>query len=102
MDFGRRLDRVSRYKRKAGPTIYEFTHYMEQDKRKKIRDDEKFREICWQLQIPRHIRANNWKPTKVEMIYYEKWHKENIGELDRNWNQFINVPLYNLKDSHDN
>jgi hypothetical protein len=98
LDFGRRLNQISRYKRKLGPTIYEFTHYNEQKKRPKIRDDEKLREICWQLPIPRHIKANSWKPTKVEMIVYEKWHKENIGELDKNWNRFNEISLYNIKD----
>jgi hypothetical protein len=97
-DFGRRLDSISRYKRKIGPLIYEFTHYNEQKKRPKTRDDEIFRAICRQSPTPRMVRANSWKPNSVEMERYETWHKSNIGELDKNWNKFLDVPLYNIQD----
>jgi hypothetical protein len=97
-DFGRRLSQVSRYKRKVGPTIYEFTHYTEQKKRKKIRDDEKLRSICGQSPIPHFLIANSWKPKQEQITEYEVWHKANIGELDKNWNKFMEVPFINLSE----
>jgi hypothetical protein len=97
-DFGRRLNQISRYKRKLGPTIYEFTHYNEQKKRPKIRDDEMFRQICGQSPVPKHILANSWKPTDSERLIYKKWHESTIGELDKNWDSFMRVQLYNLKE----
>jgi len=96
MDFGRRLSQITRFKRVIGPTIYEFTHYAEQRKRKKIRDDEIFRQICGQAPIPKHIRANTWKPTNEQIEQYKKWHLENIGELDENWSRFMDVPLFDM------
>jgi len=96
LDFGRRLDRVSRYKRKIGPTIYEFSHYSEQKKRPKIRDDEMLRQICSQSPIPRNIRANTWKPTDSERLIYRNWHESSIGELDKNWDKFMDVKLYDI------
>jgi len=102
MDFGRRLNRITKYKRKAGPIIYEFAHYTEQDKRKKIRDDEAIRQLCKQSPIPQIVRANSWKPTEEEQREYVNWHLKNIGELDLNWNQFTNVPFINLKELNDN
>ena len=97
-DFGRRLAQVTRYKRKLGPTIYEFTHYNEQKKRPKIRDDEMLRQICGQSPVPKHIVANSWKPTDSDRLIYKKWHEETIGELDKNWDKFMDVSLYNLKE----
>jgi len=98
IDFGRRLNRISKYKRKLGPTIYEFSHYSEQKKRPKIRDDEILRLICNQSPIPWEIKANSWKPSQEQLFVYEEWHKQNIGELDKNWIKFIDIPLYNLED----
>lgn len=98
MDFGRRLSSVSRYKRKVGSMIYEFSHYSEQNKRPKIRDDEVFRTICNQSPKPQYIKANSWKPSQDQLFKYEEWHKQNIGELDKNWNKFMDVPLYNLNE----
>ncbi|MBE3094980.1 MAG: hypothetical protein IMZ52_08095 [Actinobacteria bacterium] len=96
-DFGRRLAQVSRYKRKLGPTIYEFSHYAEQKKRKKTRDDEIFRQICRQSPVPKHIVANSWKPTDSERLIYKKWHESTIGELDKNWDKFMDVELFDMK-----
>jgi len=98
MDFGRRLSQVSYHQRKVGSTIYEFTHYSEQKKRKKIRDDEILRRICGQSPNPIHIKANSWKPTKVEYNRYENWHMKNMLNVDSNWDKFMDVSLYNLKD----
>jgi len=98
VDYGRRLAQVSKYKRKLGPTIYEFTHYNEQKKRPKIRDDEMLRQICGQSPVPKHIVANSWKPTDSDRLIYKKWHEETIGELDKNWDKFMDVSLYNLKE----
>lgn len=98
MDFGRRLFLVSNYKRKLGQTIYEFSHYHQQIKNKRIRNDEIFRKICGQAPIPLHIRANSWKPTIAQINKYKRWHLKNIDELDVNWNKFMDVPLYDLEE----
>ena len=91
-DFGRRLATVSQYKRKLVGTIYEFAH---PSPRQQLRNDEILRQICGQI-IPKHIRANEWKPTKAEMRRYQKWHESNIGTLNSNWNRFLDVEMYDL------
>jgi len=93
-DFGRRLARITKYKRKLMGTIYEFAH---SSPRHKTRNDEILRQICGQM-IPKHIRANEWKPTEAEMRRYKKWHESNIGYLDQNWNKFLKVPMCNLEE----
>ena len=98
IDFGRRLSIVSRYKRRLGPMIYEFSHYSEQNKRKKIRDDEILRSMCRQSPNPRIYIANTWKPNETERERYKKWHKENVGELDPNWDKFMDISLYKIKE----
>jgi len=96
IDFGRRLSLASRYQRKIGPIVYEFTHYSEQKKRSKVREDEVLRVICNQAPIPKIIKANSWKPTETQMKMYENFHIENVGELDKNWNKCMEVPLYDI------
>lgn len=98
MDFGRRLNMISDYKRKAGQTMYEFGHYIQKIHNKRTRDDEVMRKIFKQSPIPRYIKANSWKPTKNEMLRYATWHEKNKGELDSNWNAFMLVPYINLRE----
>ena len=98
MDFGRRLNKITRYKRKLGPMIYEFTHYAEQKKRKQIRDDEYLRVLTGQTLNPKHIKANSWKPTQSELNLYRDYHLEKYGEIDNNWDKLMDVPLYNMED----
>jgi len=93
-DFGRRLEKITKYKRKLIGTIYEFSH---KSPRMKVRNDEIFRAIIGQT-IPKYIKANNWKPTKAEIDRYKRWHRKNVGKLDSYWDKFMNVPLYNIGD----
>ena len=93
-DFGIRLARVSKYKRKLMGTIYEFKHT---SPRQKLRDDGILRQICGQW-LPKHVRANEWKPTEAEMRRYKRWHESNIGYLNPLWNRFLDVPMYDLRE----
>lgn len=93
-DFGRRLSVVSDIKRKLIGNIYEFAH---KSPRQKLRNDEILRQICGQM-IPKHVRANSWKPTEAEMRRYKKWHETHIGYLDPNWDRFLDVNMFNLDD----
>jgi len=91
MDAGTRLSKISNYKRVASDNyLYELA-----DDRIKlnIRDDVMMRNI---MRV-NHIRANSWKPSIVQIRRYENWHKHTLGELDPNWNKFMDVPLYNLE-----
>jgi hypothetical protein len=54
------------------------------------------RQICSQSPIPRNIRANTWKPTDSERLIYRNWHESSIGELDKNWDKFMDVKLYDI------
>lgn len=98
LDFGRRLNLITKYKRKVGPTIYEFSHSHQKIEHKQIRNDEIIRQIFGQSPSPRYVRANSWKPTELQINQYKEWHIKNKGELDENWCKFTDVPLYNLKD----
>jgi len=93
-DIGRRLIRISKYKRKLIGNIYEFAH---KSHKHTVRYDEMFRQICGQSPIPKHIRANSWKPTPLELKRYKRWHLHTHGEMDVNWNKFMDIPLYNIK-----
>lgn len=93
-DFGRRLARVSDYKRKLMGTIYEFAH---KSARQELRNDEILRQICGQM-FPTHVRANEWKPTEQEMRRYKRWHESNIGYLNPLWNRFLDVEMYDLRE----
>jgi hypothetical protein len=99
LDFGRRLNLITQYNRKVGPTIYEFSHSHQKIQHKQIRNDEILRQIFGQSPVPKHTRANAWKPTAMQRYQYKLWHTKNKGELDVNWDKFMNVPLYNLGDS---
>lgn len=94
-DFGRRLNEVSSYRRKLVGTIYEFSHT---STRQKIRDDEVFRKVIGQSPIPKHIKANLWKPTRNQLKRYEYWHNKHYN--NKIWNKCMDVPLYNLKDGY--
>lgn len=93
-DFGKRLAKISTYKRKLIGNIYEFAH---KSPRQIIRNDEILRQICGQW-IPKYVKANTWKPTQAEMRRYRKWHHTYKGYLDSNWNKFLDVPMYNIED----
>jgi hypothetical protein len=99
-DFGLRLQKNgSSYDRVlANNIIYEFGHDSKRKKgRESVRIDRMFRKINRQLPIPIHIRANNWKPTKSNNNRYKKWHLNKYGEIDDNWDNFMNVPLYDIE-----
>jgi len=95
-DFGRRLAKVTKYRRKIVGMIYEFASLPRGSIR--IRNDEILREICNQSPNPVHVGANTWKPTKRDLKRYENYHKNTIGELDPNWNKLMDVPLIDLKE----
>ena len=91
MDAGNRLGQISNYDRVASDTyLYEID---DPTPKNMIRDDVMMR----QLMRVSHIRANSWKPKPYQVRRYEMWHKNKIGELDSNWNKFMDVPLYNIK-----
>jgi hypothetical protein len=94
-DFGRRLAKITKYRRKLAGEIYEFSSAPRG--KIKLRDDEMLRAICNQAPNPVHIRANSWKPIDKQLNRYEKYHKNNLGELDKNWNKMLEVPLFDLK-----
>lgn len=94
-DFGRRLERISLFKRKLSGTIYEFAH---KSPRQKIRDDEMFRGIIGQSPNPKHIKANSWKPAKEDLGRYKTWHIRTHGYIDKNWNAFMDIPLFDLRE----
>jgi len=95
MDAGIRLSRISRYKRVASNTfLYEID---DPTPKNMIRDDVKMREL---LRIS-HTKGNSWKPTMGQINRYKYWHNNTIGELDNNWNKFMNIPLYTLRRNED-
>ena len=104
-DFGLRLAKNgSKYTRVLGKhIIYEFGHG-EDTKRKHgmdaIRIDRQLRYINRQYPTPRYIRANSWKPTPLKNEQYKKWHLEKFGSIDKNWDKFMDVPLYNLEEKN--
>jgi len=92
MDAGNRLAMISKYKRVASQNyIYEID---DPAPKPQIRDDIMMRNIF----RVKHIRANSWKPSKIQLRRYKMWHNHNKGELDPNWNKFMDVPMYNIKD----
>lgn len=92
-DFGRRLNMISKYKRKLVGNIYEFAH---KSPRQVTRNDEVFRQMCGQAPLPRVSRANSWKPNQSQLNRYERWHLTNTN-MDPNWNKFMEVPLYDIE-----
>lgn len=91
MDAGTRLEKVSRYDRVASNNyLYEID---DPTPKNMVRDDVMMRYIF----RVNHIRANSWKPTRVQMNRYKRWYEHKIGELDSNWDEFMNVPLYDIK-----
>lgn len=93
-DFGLRLMANGTRKRVLGPTIYEFTH---KSIKYQLRDDAMLRQICKQLPLPMHIKANSWKPTSNQLKRYERYHKEKFGSINPHWNKFMDVPLYDMQ-----
>lgn len=96
-DFGVRLAKITKYKRKLLGTVYEFAH---KSPRMILRNDEILRQICGQM-FPKHVRANEWKPREAEMRRYRKWHQTYIGYLDPLWDKFLDVPMYDLKEKRE-
>jgi len=91
MDAGTRLGRMSKYKRVASDNyLYEID---DPTPKNMVRDDVIMRHI---FRVS-HIKANSWKPKLYQMNRYKNWHEHNIGELDMNWDKFMNVPMYNLE-----
>ena len=91
MDLGRRIAAISSISRVASKNyIYEVNDI---PYKHNIRDDVIMRKIF----KVNNIKGNAWKPNQEQMKAYEKWHKENIGELDSNWNKFMDVPFIDLE-----
>jgi len=91
MDAGNRLNVISKYKRISSENyLYEID---DPTPKNIIRDDVMMRKL---FKVS-HIRANSWKPTLPQMNRYRRWHTHTIGHLDKNWDKFMDVPLYNLK-----
>lgn len=97
MDLGVRLSRISNHDRLISKNfVYEINDipykYM-------MRDDVMMRRIFGVS----HIKGNTWKPLPKDLRRYEEWHKQFIGDLDPNWNKFMDIPQidmveeYNLK-----
>jgi len=94
-DFGRRLAKITKYRRKLLGMVYEFSSAPRSPKLK-MRNDEVFRQICNQSPNPTHIKANSWKPSKRELRRYEMYHKATYEILDENWNRCLDVPLFDI------
>jgi len=91
MDAGNRLERVSNYTRVASNNfLYEID---DPTPKNNIRDDVMMRTI-WRVN---HIRANTWKPNNTQMKRYKRWYTMKVGEIDENWNKFMDVPMYDIK-----
>jgi len=104
-DFGLRLAKNgSKYERVLGNhIIYEFGHGTDTKRKhgkQALRIDRQLRLINRQFPIPRYIRANSWKPTKMKNEQYKKWHLKKFGIIDKNWDKFMDVPLYNLEEKN--
>jgi len=95
MDLGARLSRVSRH----GRVVSDHYIYEINDVRYKnnIRDDVIMRNL---FQV-NHIKGNSWKPSREQMELYKKWHTENKGKLDPNWNKFMEVPFIDLRKEYE-
>ena len=90
MEFGERLARASNIPRVAtNNMVYEINDvpykYM-------TRIDTTFRTIT---RYP-GIKANCWKPSKVQMKRYARWHIKFHGDLDPNWNRMLDVPYIDM------
>jgi len=91
MDAGNRLSRISNYNRIASENyLYEID---DPTPKNMVRDDVLMRKI---FRVS-HIRANSWKPKKFQIRRYENWHKHTLGELDPNWDKFMDIPFYNIE-----
>lgn len=91
MDAGTRLSNISKYKRVASYNyLYEINDPTDKNM---VRDDVMMRQIF----RVNHIKANSWKPNKIQVNRYKRWHEHTLGELDDNWNKFMDVPLYNVE-----
>jgi hypothetical protein len=91
MEMGMRLSQVSNHNRVATSNlIYEIDDipykYM-------ARNDVVFRSMIKN----KTIKANSWKPNRRERMAYRRWHKREEGELDENWDKFMEVPYIDLK-----
>jgi len=94
MDLGMRLSVISKYERLATDNlVYEVNDV---PYKYQTRDDTVFRQIINRTDY----RANCWKPTENQIKRYEMWHKKNVGELDPNWNRFLNVTYIDMKSEY--
>jgi len=96
MDLGNRINQISKINRIASRNyVYEINDY---PYKYMIRDDVKAREIYGQSPFPKYIKANSWKPSQEQLHRYKQWHESKLGQLDSNWDRFMDVPMLNLKD----
>lgn len=97
MELGNRLAEISTATRLATNNwIYEIDDSAGIIPKSMTRNDMKFREI---LRNKGYI-ANSWKPNERERRIYKKWHEKNIGEIDTNWDSFMQIPYINLREEH--
>ena len=95
MDLGYRLSMISPYNRVVTENyIYEINDvpykYM-------MRDDIMMRQL-WRVN---NLMGNSWKPSPFQLKKYEIWHKKTQGELDPNWNKFMDVPYIDMKKEYE-
>jgi hypothetical protein len=101
VDFGKRLEKNgSNNLRVLGKNIiYEFHHPTSRKYfNKNGLNTDMFRSITKQYPDPFIVKANTWKPTKSQLSRYEYWYIRKYGKMEDNWNNFMNVPLYNLRE----
>ena len=95
MDMATRLIQISKHKRVVSKNyVYEINDI---PYKYNIRDDTILRAFTGQSPKPRYIVANSYKPEYIELRRYERWHKKNIGELNPNWDAFMNVEPIDLE-----
>ena len=94
MELGQKLQMISKYNRKA--TIYPVYEINDVPYKYQTRDDVKFRQIINR----QDYHGNCWKPTQEQMDEYAEWHRKNKGELDENWNKFMDVEYLNMRDEY--
>lgn len=94
MELGDRLSKITSYNRMTSHNIiYEINDVPYKNM---IRDDVTFRSIIGEMPI----KANSWKPDEKSMELYKMWHKKNIGELDVNWDKFMDISYIDLKEEY--
>ena len=91
MDAGTRHEKISKYDRVASDNyLYEID---DPTPKNMVRDDVMMRQI---MRV-RHVRANSWKATSIQIRRFRMWMKHNEKLVDPNWDKLTKVPLYDIK-----